>query len=95
MCFLKVVGGIFGNIKQTNNMARLDLERQNTLQPIRMEIAKKEIEKKGYKVIQVSETKLQFEHYMGKIVNFFPYSGWASGSSIKDCRGLKKLLRQI
>lgn len=76
-------------------MARLNIERQIELEPKRMDYAKKEIEKKGYKVTVIGKTKLQFETSPGHIVNFFPYSGWASGSDIKDGRGLKKLLRQI
>lgn len=76
-------------------MARLNQERQLELEPKRMAYAKKEIEKKGYKVIEVSNTQLQFEHTIGHTVNFFPYSGWASGSTIKDGRGLSNLLRQI
>lgn len=75
-------------------MARLNTERQAALEPKRMAYAKKEIEKKGYTVTEVSDTQLQFEH-MGHKVNFFPYSGWASGRTIKDGRGIKKLLRQI
>jgi hypothetical protein len=76
-------------------MKRLDTERQLRLEPKRMIIAKNEIEKKGYKVIEIGETKLQFAHTRGHIINYFPYSGWHSGSTIKDGRGLKKLLRQI
>jgi len=76
-------------------MPRLDIERQLKLEPKRMETAKIEIEKLGYKVIEVSNTQLKFEHYMGHIINYFPYSGWAYGSTIKDGRGLKKLLKQI
>jgi len=86
---------LLGRVITLRAMARLDIERQNTLEPKRMAYAKKEIEKKGYTVTEVSETQLVFEHTMGHTVNFFPYSGWASGSTIKDGRGLKKLLRQI
>lgn len=73
---------------------RLNIERQNTLEPKRLEFAKKEIEKLGYSITYQSETELQFM-YMGHKVYFFPYSGWHSGSTIKDGRGLKKLLKQI
>ena len=76
-------------------MSRLDKERQLQLEPKRMAYAKKAIENKGYTVIQVSDTQLQFEHTLCHKVNFFPYSGWASGSTIKDGRGLKNLLKQI
>lgn len=76
-------------------MARLDIERQKALEPKRIEFAKKEIEKKGYTVRQVGDTELQFVHTMGHMVYYFPYSGWHTGSSIKDGRGLSKLLKQI
>jgi hypothetical protein len=76
-------------------MARLDMERQTNLEPRRMDFAKKEIEKKGYVVWKTSETQLRFEYEGGHCVNFFPYSGWATGATIKDGRGLKHLLKQI
>ena len=78
-------------------MARLDIQRQTTLEPKRMAYAISEIEKKGYEVIQISKTELQFIHntQYGHKVSFFPYSGWATGSTIKDGRGLRKLLKQI
>ena len=75
-------------------MARLDIDRQLELEPKRMDFATHSIEGKGYTVVRISDTELRFE-YMGHYVYFFPYSGWHSGSSIKDGRGLKKLLRQI
>lgn len=75
-------------------MARLNIERQNTLQPKRMEFAKQKITELGYTITSETETELRFE-LNGKIVCFFPYSGWHSGASIKDGRGLSKLLKQI
>jgi alpha-galactosidase/6-phospho-beta-glucosidase family protein len=39
---------------------RLDIERQNTLEPKRLEFAKKEIESLGYTITFQSETELQF-----------------------------------
>lgn len=78
-------------------MARQDQERQAKLEPKRMAYAKEQIEKKGYEVIAVSDTELQFIHdsQWGHKIHFFPYSGWHSGSTIKDGRGLNKLLKQI
>jgi len=75
-------------------MARLDIERQLELEPKRMTYAKQQIEAKGYEVEEVGSTKLRFE-FNGSYVHFFPYSGWHSGSTIKDGRGIRKLLRQI
>ncbi|MEO7048897.1 MAG: hypothetical protein ABI091_26580 [Ferruginibacter sp.] len=75
-------------------MARQDIERQNKMEPERMEYAKQEIEKLGFQVCYGSDTYLRF-NYQGKIIKFFAYSGWATGGSINDCRGLQKLLKQL
>lgn len=77
---------------------RLNQERENTLQPLRMSAAIEKISKLGYNVTQINDTLLQFKYpndFSGRDVNYFPYSGWASGATIKDGRGLKKLLKQI
>lgn len=72
---------------------RMDQDRESKLQPLRMDKAVSELEKRGF-VVNHNETRIDFT-YNGKAVLYFPYSGWASGSSIKDGRGLKKLLRQL
>jgi len=73
---------------------RLDKEREQALQPGRMEFAKKQIEDLGYDVDQISHAELQFL-FKGKVVRFWPYSGYHSGKTITDGRGLHKLLKQI
>ena len=75
-------------------MKRLDIERQNTLQPKRKEYCKEQITKLGYVINYESETELVFD-FMGHPVKLFPYSGWHTGRTIIDGRGLVKLLRQI
>ena len=75
-------------------MARLDIERQTQLEPLRMEYAKEQISALGYEVSEHDGNELRFS-YRGKIVKFFPYSGWATGATIKDGRGLRKLLNQL
>ena len=75
-------------------MARLDIERQIELKPLRMEYAKEQISALGYEVSEHDGKELRFSH-RGKIVKFFPYSGWATGATIKDGRGLRKLLNQL
>lgn len=75
-------------------MPRLNIERQKKFEPKRMIYAKNKIEKLGYTVIQLTNNELAFE-FKKKIVRFFPYSGWASGATIQDGRGLDKLLKQI
>lgn len=73
---------------------RLDIDRQHALEPQRLQYAKQKIEQAGYKITLETETQLQFE-FEGHKVYFFPYSGWHSGASIKDGRGINELLRQI
>lgn len=75
-------------------MARLDIERQIELEPLRMEYAKEQISALGYEVSEHDGKELRFFH-RGKIVKFFPYSGWATGATIKDGRGLRRLLNQL
>ena len=72
---------------------RLNQERENKLQPKRINKAIKELESRGFKV-NSDETRIDFL-YNGNTIMFFPYSGWASGRTIKDGRGLKRLLNQL
>ena len=75
-------------------MARLDKERQAELEPQRMAFAKQKLTLLGYTITYEDKSRLEFEH-KGKVVKFFPYSGWATGKSIKDGRGLNNLIRQL
>ena len=74
---------------------RLDKEREAELEPERMLYAVDEIKKLGYDVaIQPQGKSLKFT-FNQHVVTFFPYSGWHTGKSIKDGRGLQKLLYQL
>jgi len=73
---------------------RLDQEREARLQPKRIVTAKQEITKLGFEIIKETSTAIQFV-FKGSVVTYFPYSGWASGKSIQDGRGLDNLLNQI
>lgn len=75
-------------------MARLDIERQKQLEPKRVEYAIQKIQQLGFEVNRVSDSEINFKH-KGHTIRFFPYSGWASGATIKDGRGLSKLLTQL
>lgn len=75
-------------------MARLNIERQKQLEPIRIEYAVERIKLLGYDIVYQDDTSIKFM-YKGHIVTFFSYSGWATGKTIRDCRGLSKLLKQI
>lgn len=72
---------------------RLDQEREKEFQPKRMEYAIEQLSK----IVTIDfkdETRLEF-FWRGERIKFFPYSGWATGQSIKDGRGLKNLLNQL
>jgi hypothetical protein len=73
---------------------RLNQERQEKLEPLRMLRAKNELEKLGFKIEQRGKTLLTFQ-YKGSTIQYYPYSGWATGKTIKDGRGLKHLLNQL
>lgn len=65
-----------------------------TLEPQRIRHAIRKITALGYEITAQDNTSIRFI-YNGKIVAFYPYSGWATGASIKDGRGLKNLLSQL
>lgn len=75
-------------------MTRLNIERQQRLEPSRIDYAVKCIEKLGYEIIHRDGLMIKFIH-KGHPVYFYPYSGWATGKTIQDGRGLQKLLKQL
>jgi hypothetical protein len=75
-------------------MARLDKDREQKLQPIRINEAVKQIEALGHKVHFKSENNIKFM-FKDNEITYFPYSGWASGKGITDGRGINNLLKQI
>lgn len=76
-------------------MARLNIERQKELEPERMDYAIGQLHKVGIMSMFIEKENCIVFSFKGKQVKFFPYSGWHSGKSIKDGRGLDKLLKQI
>lgn len=75
-------------------MARLDKGRQEQLEPQRINFAVQQLQALGYDITHKDSTKVQFIH-KGETVTLFPYSGWHSGKTIKDGRGLNNLLKQL
>jgi len=75
-------------------MSRLDQDRQDRLEPKRMDFAKAKIESLGYEVTSNLENRLDFV-FKARPVSFWPYTGWHTGSTIRDGRGLENLLKQI
>ena len=83
-----------GTTLNNKTMARLDKDRENELQPKRMEYSIEQIGKAGYEILYSDKTRVEFE-FNGAIVKFFPYSGWHTGKTIVDGRDISKLLKQI
>lgn len=75
-------------------MSRLNIDRQNKLEPIRLQKAIMEITNLGLKITSITQKMIEFE-FKGHTVRFYPYSGWTTGKSIKDGRGLDNLLKQL
>lgn len=74
---------------------RQNIERQDKLEPLRIQTAIMQLSKRGYTVSHIEgAASVSFVH-RGKKVTYWPYSGWASGATIQDGRGLKKLLAQL
>lgn len=79
-------------------MARLNIDRQRRLEPIRADKAEQELSAKGFicerEIGAAGGITIKFI-YKGALVRFYPYSGWAAGKTIQDGRGLDKLLKQL
>lgn len=60
----------------------------------RYQHAKKKISALGILVFEVDNKTLTFQ-FNDHDVLFYPYTGWHTGKSIKDGRGLKNLLKQL
>lgn len=63
-------------------------------QPQRMAYAMQELRKRCINPEQINDVKIEFI-WKGETISFWPYTGWASGKSIEDGRGIKNLLKQI
>lgn len=75
-------------------MSRLNQEREEELQPQRIASCKARLEESGFLITYEDNTKLEFI-FNGYKVQFWPYSGWHSGRSIRDGRGFGNLLKQL
>lgn len=75
-------------------MPRLNIDRQQKIEPQRMAHAKTHLQAMGYEIVKETATTLQFK-FKGNTVTYYAYSGWATGKSIRDGRGWQHLYEQI
>lgn len=73
---------------------RLNIERQNELEPDRMKYAIKKITELGFEITDNDGKSIEFI-FKKAPVRLFPYSGWHTGKTIQDGRGISKLLKQL
>ena len=69
-------------------------EQRKELQSKRVEFAVNALTHLGFEVDVKNESTLEFQ-FKGKTVVFFPYTGWHSGKTIKDGRGIGNLIKQL
>lgn len=74
-------------------MARLNEKRQQELEPKRIEFAKNILTHKGFDV-EVVNKRIEF-YFNDRKITLYPYSGWFTGKTIKDGRGIDNLLKQL
>lgn len=73
---------------------RLDQEREAELTPKRAKFARNILNHLGLEIVSDNDTEIEFL-FKGEVVKLFPYSGWHTGKSIVDGRGIEKLIAQI
>ena len=52
------------------------------------------LSKLGFMVERVNISTLKFE-YKGSVVLLYPYTGWFTGKTVNDGRGIKNLIKQL
>lgn len=75
-------------------MSRLDMERQQALEPKRVDFAIKKIKDLGFEITYECESRIDFM-FKGNLIKFYPYSGWHTGKGIVDGRGINNLITQL
>ena len=75
-------------------MARLNKDREQKLQPVRIEYALTELAKLDISPIYQTDSRIDFIYKDAKIM-LYTYSGWFTGKTIIDGRGIEKLLKQL
>lgn len=91
--FLTNPPGLSPRVQKILKMTR-NKERQQELQPARMQYAISRIKALGYEVTQVDNATLQFIHNDSPIL-VYPYTGWFTGKSVSDGRGIHVLIGQL
>lgn len=73
---------------------RLDTERQERLQPLRMQDAKDMLTQLNLPITFEDETTIKFT-FKGNAISYWPYSGWFSGKGVSSGRGIRLLNQRL
>jgi len=73
---------------------RLDTDRQKEQEPKRIEYAVSRLAQIGIEIDYEDDKKIKFTH-KGHEVTLYPYSGWFTGKSVMDGRGVENLIKQL
>jgi len=72
----------------------IDKDKRSELEPTRMEYAISKLTELGYEVTHETDSWLTIT-FKGWPVKLFPYTGWFTGKTVTDGRGIQNLLKQI
>lgn len=75
-------------------MARLNIDKQKKVEPIRLDYAISRLKTVGFEPIDITNVSFKIK-YKNNLITIYPYSGWFSGKGVKDGRGLDNLLKQL
>ncbi len=75
-------------------LKELRKERRTNKEGGRIDYAIRQITELGYKVSMEGNTAISFI-FKGERVMVYPYTGWFTGKTVKDGRGIQNLLKQI
>lgn len=81
-------GEFWNHVKEVKRQERMDVGSN------RMKYALAELNKLGVTILHYDETKIVIDNNFSK-VTFYPFTGWFTGKSVKDGRGIKNLLKQL
>lgn len=74
---------------------RLDKYRQRALEPKRIDYAIDALKSLGFDKLGIMNgNEIRFT-YKGSVISLFPFTGWHTGKTIKDGRGINNLLKQL
>lgn len=73
---------------------RLNQEREIAETPKRFEYAITELKKLGFEIIRQDKITVCFI-FKEAVVTLYPYSGWHTGKTVVDGRGIENLLKQL